>query len=154
MLDLFCKAGGAGYGYYLAGCEVTGVDIAYQARYPFEFHQADALTFPLEGYDLIHASPPCQAYSEAAAPFRKQGKEYPDLIALVRARLKASGHSLRYRERRGCPPDGPLMLCGTMLGLHVYRHRLFECSFPVIQPAHPDHLWNADKQQWDANGGI
>ena len=63
LLDLFCGAGGAGMGYHLAGFEVTGVDIAPQERYPFEFIQGDAMTFPLDGYDFIHASPPCQDYS-------------------------------------------------------------------------------------------
>ena len=73
LLDLFCGAGGAAVGYHRAGFEVVGVDIAAQKNYPFEFHQADALEFPLDGFDVIHASPPCQAFTAMSNRWRGKG---------------------------------------------------------------------------------
>ena len=88
-LDLFCCAGGAGMGLHQAGFEVVGVDISPQPRYPFEFHQADALTYPLDGFDFVWASPPCQKFCRLNT--REDLSHYPDLIEPVRARLLASG---------------------------------------------------------------
>lgn len=127
LLDLFCGAGGCSMGYHRAGFEVIGVDINPQPRYPFEFHQADALTFPLGGFDVIHASPPCQAYCKATA-WRGNRADHLDLIDPVRERLIESG--LPYViENVNCARKKlrqPVMLCGTMFGLAFQRHRWFE----------------------------
>ncbi len=88
LLDLFCGAGGVGMGYARAGFEVVGVDANPQPQYPFEFHQADAMTYPLDGFDVIHASPPCQGYSVTR---HATGLSYPMLIEPVRDRLRRSG---------------------------------------------------------------
>jgi DNA (cytosine-5)-methyltransferase 1 len=136
-LDLFCCAGGASEGLRQAGFEVVGVDIKPQPRYPFTFIQADALTFPLEGFDFIWASPPCQAYTLAQ---RIRDNDHPDLIAPIRKRLKQLGVPWAIENVVGAPLINPIELCGAMFGLQVYRHRLFECSFLIDAPRHPDHV--------------
>lgn len=68
LLDLFCGAGGSAMGYYLAGFTVIGVDIEPQPRYPFTFVQADATTYPLDGFDALTGSPPCDDYTPAEMP--------------------------------------------------------------------------------------
>lgn len=138
LLDLFCCGGGAGMGYSLAGFEVVGVDIAPQSKYPFEFHQADALTFPLDGFDAIHASPPCQAYTAAR---HLQGNTHPELIGPVRQRLFDSDLPWVIENVVGAPLVNPVTLCGASFGLSVYRHRLFEANFPIVEPTHPFHQW-------------
>lgn len=136
-LDLFCCAGGAGMGLHRAGFDVVGVDIEPQPHYPFPFIQADALTHPLEGFDFIWTSPPCQAYTLCQ---RIRDNEHPDLIEPIRHRLKAAGVPWCIENVVGAPLHDPIELCGAMFGLRVYRHRLFECSFQIEAPPHPDHV--------------
>lgn len=143
-LDLFCGAGGATRGLQLAGFHVTGVDIKPQPRYLGEvFHQADALTFPLEGFDLIWASPPCQRFSSAAHAERSRGKEYPDLIAATRQRIGTAGVHTVIENVPQAPIRCDLALDGTMFNLRLVRRRHFELSgFFALAPSrrrsHPD----------------
>ncbi len=115
-------------GYSRAGFEVVGVDINPQPHYPFEFHQADALTFPLDGFDAIHASPPCQAHSSIAkqARLRIPGLEHPDLVPQTRERLTGSGVPWVIENVVGAPLLNAVTLCGSSFGLDLRRHRLFE----------------------------
>jgi hypothetical protein len=128
LLDLFCGAGGAAMGYHRAGFEVVGVDIKPQPHYPFEFHQADALTYPLEGFDAYHASPPCQHYT-MMQNIRKSSERHPDLIDAIRIRLEQTGCPYVIENVYKAPLRGHLMLCGTMFGLKIIRHRFFECPW-------------------------
>lgn len=47
----------------LPDAEIIGVDIVNQPRYPFQFRLANAMHYPLEGFDFIWASPPCQEFA-------------------------------------------------------------------------------------------
>ena len=142
ILDLFCGAGGAGMGYHRAGLDVVGVDIKPQPRYPFEFHQADAVGFSPDGYDAIHASPPCQHYASITAVRGRQG-DHADLIAATRDLLIASGLPYVIENVPDARPKlrDPTMLCGSALGLPLKRHRYFETSFALMSPgcAHGMH---------------
>lgn len=142
ILDLFCCAGGAGQGYSEAGFEVVGVDISPQPNYPFTFMQADALTLDpafIASFDAIHASPPCQSYSDLA---KRNGNadEWPRLVEPVRELLIQSGLPYIIENVEGAPLLNPVVLCGTMFpGLRVLRHRLFEANFAIIAPPHGKH---------------
>jgi DNA (cytosine-5)-methyltransferase 1 len=133
LLDLFCGAGGAAVGYARAGFEVVGVDLAEQPNYPFEFHQGDALTYPLDGFDVIHASPPCQRYSVSRTMHRARPNTHPDLVPPTRARLTVSGVPWVIENVPGAPMLPLIKLCGTAFGLGIpgyelRRHRWFEPS--------------------------
>lgn len=139
-LDLYCKAGGAGMGYHLAGFDVTGVDNKPQPNYPFTFVQSDAIEY-LEAhgheYDGVHASCPCQWYTKA---WRIQKREHPDLVGPTREALVAWGGPWVIENVPGAPLRNPIELCGAMFGLRTYRHRLFESNVPLVAPLHPEHV--------------
>ena len=138
LLDLFSGAGGSALGYYLAGFRILGVDIQPQPRFPFEFRQADAMTFPLDGFSAIHASPPCQAYSIMRNLPWLRKKEYPRLIDPIRQRLIDSGVPWVIENVMGAKLPG-LWLCGQMFGLPFFRHRTFETNWLWLRPPHPKH---------------
>jgi DNA (cytosine-5)-methyltransferase 1 len=131
-LDLFSCAGGAGMGLHQAGYNVIGVDIRPQPRYPFHFIQDDAMAWlsgerePLNSFDLIWASPPCQRYSESTPPAYKSS--HPDLLPVVAEILRAQSVPYIIENVEGAAPllRSPIMLCGSMFGLDIWRHRYFE----------------------------
>ncbi len=146
LLDLFCGAGGAAMGYSQAGfTEIVGVDIVPQPNYPFTFVQGDALAPPLDlgGFDLIHASPPCQAFTVARVI---HNRAHPDLIQPTRTMLHTTTTPWSMENVPNSPMRRDLVLCGSMFGLvgrhgRLRRHRLFELSWPgpVLTPPHQHH---------------
>ncbi len=144
-------------GYHHAGFdEIVGVDIAPQARYPFEFVQADALEYVAEHgheFDAIHASPPCQGYSIMHNLPWLRGREYPLLLLPTMEMLEGLGkpyvvenvmgarHGSKTLKKRGLEAHGLKAgwLCGAMFGLPFYRHRLFASNWFWLAPGHPKH---------------
>lgn len=129
-------------GYHLAfpDAEIIGVDVEPQPNYPFTFVQMDGLDFDLEGADLVHASPPCQALTSVSNRWRGLGgkaDQHVNLIPEFRAKLVASGSDYVVENVPGARRfmHRPVVLNGGMFGLGVARPRLFECSFDVTTPA-------------------
>lgn len=139
-LDLFCCAGGASHGLERAGFTVDGVDLEDQPEYPCTFVRGDALAADLGGYDLVWASPPCQAFT---AYKRRPGHVAPrdNLIPAVRAKLQAWGGAWIIENVVGAPLENPRQLCGSMFGLDVQRHRIFETSFPLPEMSCDHSIW-------------
>jgi DNA (cytosine-5)-methyltransferase 1 len=173
LLDLFCGAGGAARGYADAGFDVVGVDIKPQPRYPYEFHQTDALsilrgmldypTFNGEmwrpGYfDAIHASPPCHDHTSLTSVAGTDGTGW--LLEATRELLIATGLPWIIENVPGAPMRADIVLCGAMFGLRTYRHRWFELSNPMfpLLPEHPPHRVRTSTKKrracWDAGMNI
>ncbi len=146
VLDLFSGAGGAGYGYHLAGFEVVGVDNRPMKNYPFEFYQGDALEFVRvygHEFDVIHASPMCQFFSHITQlSVRDVARRYPNQIPAVRDSLIAAGKPYVIENVTEALPwmRSPLKLCGSSFGLDVRRHRLFESNL-LLFGLPCDHSW-------------
>ena len=160
LLDLFCGAGGAAMGYARAGFEVVGVDNRSMPRYPFEFVQADAMTFPLDGFDVIHASPPCQDHSPLRSVAGTHGTGW--LLDATLERL-ATNPALWIVENVGAAHNrADFLLCGEMFGLCTIRHRRFTLdprfSNLLAIPPHPKHRARTSTKKrrtcWDAGLNI
>ena len=145
VLDLFCCAGGAAMGLHMSldanGMKhtITGIDKTFQPRYPFNKRVKDINEMSwmeLLEYDFIWASPPCQKYSLLKYVTKK---EYPDMIPFTREILEKSGKPYVMENVEPAPLRKDLLLCGEMFGLKIFRHRIFEVNFDIIQPVHYKH---------------
>lgn len=148
VLDLFCGAGGASKGYELAGFDVVGVDINPQKHYPFKFWRGNAIEFLVLGvprisgrgsrkvkdnFDFIHASPPCQRFSNLNKVHKK---DYPDYISATRELLNEIGLPYIIENVPNSPLLNPVQLCGGFFnlgipGYYLKRHRWFESNLPI-----------------------
>ena len=150
LLDLFCGSGVGAEGYVRAGWYVVGVDKEPQPHYRgHEFIQADVLEFlhPWQrrlDFDAAHASPPCQFATDYR---RRPGhvRLHENLIPVTRSLL--DGSKLPYiienvEKAREWLRD-PILLCGSMFGLDVQRHRLFESNWPLT-----NHHWPCRHDLW------
>lgn len=135
-------------GYHQGGFDVVGVDKYPQPRYPFQFVQMDALEalqilldggqiggYYLSDFYTIHASPPCQRNSTMTKGLWKDRiNDHPELIAPTRKLLIRTGKPYIIENVPTAPLINPTVLCGSMFGLQVRKHRLFETTFPVLTP--------------------
>ena len=146
LLDLSACAGIGGDGYAAAGFDVTAVDVDRAAlrHNPHNPIHADALEVLrdrafLSTFDLIHASPPCQAYSITK---HTHDAEHPDLLGPVLDLLSDQPVPWIVENVPGAPMPGALTLCGSEFGLRTWdhrsqrqvalkRHRLFLASFDL-----------------------
>ena len=129
----------------MAGFHVTGVDHVPQPRYAGDrFIQADALEYLRDHgheyeYDAIHASPPCQAFTDLR--FMPTAREHPDLLTPTRDLLAQRGVPYVIENVESAPMRGAFItLCGTAFGLgtgdaELRRHRRFELGgFWLLAP--------------------
>lgn len=145
VLDLFCGAGGCSVGYMrgftAAGLdvEIVGVDSRPQPNYPYTFVQADAMTYSLDGFDFIHASPPCQAFTQMSARWRGKDTKadtHLDLLTPTLARLRKLETPWIVENVPGARDlmHTTVVLHGGMFGLGVHRPRRFESNLMLLAP--------------------
>jgi hypothetical protein len=156
LADGCCCAGLAadGYASVFGAAAIHGYDIEPQPDYPYPFTETDVMAGLagdlLEEFTAGHFSFPCQDHTTAGHLRTAQGgvSKYPDLLTpgleLLRTRWThkpwvvenvddRSGNVRRIMAPR--PGESLIMLCGTMFGLPIWRHRLFLANFPLRAPA-------------------
>lgn len=147
VLDLCCGGGGASEGYYRARFDVTGIDNKPQKHYRHKFILADALPYLINNwseieaeFDVITGGPPCQKYSDLTPDAYKAG--HTDMLEHVLAFLRTKNKPYIIENVSGARRHmiNPVMLCGSMFGLPIWRHRHFENNLGIYaSPATCNH---------------
>lgn len=126
-------------GYYRAGFDVTGVDIANQKKYPFTFIKADVRDILrdhkfLKSFDAIVASPPCQLFSQTKHLRDSQGRDTKkiNMIPETIEGLMMSGKPWIVENVPGAPLDNPVQVCGSAFGMRIRRHRVFQSNVHLV----------------------
>jgi DNA (cytosine-5)-methyltransferase 1 len=162
LLDAFCGQGGSAMGYHRAGfTEIVGVDNKPQPRYPFTFILGDALEYIAahgHEFDAIHASPPCQDHSPLKSRAGEHGTGW--MLPATLELLPKVTEMFVVENVMGARMPRDLVLCGSMFGLRVYRHRKFHIGGVQMLTAlsHPRHIVKTStkkrKRDWDAGMNI
>lgn len=180
LLDAFCCQGGAARGYDRAGFDVYGVDIDAQPRYPYPFHRGDALEamrrllageaidfvhpdgtvewLTLTDFDAIHASPPCTDHTTLKSRTADHGTGW--LLEATLELLPQVATTWVVENVMGADMPTDMVLCGSMFGLRVYRHRRFRIAGPTLLqlPPHPRHRVKTStkkrRRDWEAGLNI
>lgn len=152
LLDLFCGAGGAAMGYRQAGFRnIYGVDIAAQPNYPFNFYKGDIMDWlpallDTYDFDLIHASPPCQHHTRYRNAVKDITDRYDDLCEPVVELLQGLGVPGVIENVEGSHLHADVILCGSMFGLDVRRHREFQLiGWDAMSPPCNHKFWTERK---------
>ena len=85
----------------------------------------------------------------------KNADDHPDLIGETRSRLQKAGAHWVIENVVGAPLIDPVMLCGTMFGLRIPKHRLFEASFELphlLPPCNHHNVYDPYHGGEDARG--
>lgn len=155
LLDLYCGAGVGITGFEEWFDTIIGVDIHEQPEYPYTFWQADALDLldieshgHVGDFHLVWASPPCQLHTRAGKLRDAQGgtSRYEDLLTPTLEIVRTLDmpwivENVPDAKPLMAPRDGEhlVMLCGSMFGLKVQRHRWFLSNMPISAPGPCDH---------------
>jgi DNA (cytosine-5)-methyltransferase 1 len=151
LLDGCCCAGGAGYGYWQAAQElgkkitIVSVDINPQPNHcqmpGMQFVQDDLISFLDKNhkhFTHLHASPPCQQYSNSTAPSRNNGKMYRDILGEVVERFRKYPQPSVIENVPQAPIRPDIVLRGDMFGLGTLKRRYFELNnWFMLRPGVP-----------------